>query len=319
MLQIRKILLVADPAMRRTPAFERAAALARRSGASLHILIAEYSEPVARIARIDPAAMEQAREGLLRARRAWLADEAAALRGQGLTVTADAVWAHPAWEAVVQHAVELSPDLVVKDVCHEPLYRRLLYTPADRQLLRLCPVPLLLVNSVAHAAPRRVIAAIDPLRGSDGEQGMSRRIVDAALALSTQCDADLHLAHAFDGLGSAATATPTGMQVLPSEVYEILRKSHEDAFRALADAYGVPEAKRHFLDGPPAQAIADFASETGTDLVVIGSSRRGGMDRFIMGDTAEALADRVSSSVLVIRPEGFAREIAARLEEIQSR
>lgn len=318
MQQIRKILLVADPAMRRTPAFERAAALARRSGAALHILIAEYSEPVARIVRVDPAAMEQAREGLLQARRAWLAEEVAALRAQGLEAAAAAVWAHPAWEAVVQHAVELAPDLVVKDVGHEPLYRRLLYTPADRQLLRLCPAPLLLVNSIAHAAPRRIIAAVDPLRGGVAEHGMNRRIVDTALALSIQCGAELHLVHAFDGLNSAALTTPVGMQVLPNDVYEVLRQSYQDAFRALANSYGVPEAQQHFLDGPAAMAIADFASETGTDLVVIGSSRRAGLDRFVMGDTAEAVVDRIASSVLVVRPEGFAREIGARLEEIES-
>jgi universal stress protein E len=318
----RKILLVADASMRRTPAFERAVGLARSTGAALHIAVFEYREAIALAGRIDADAMRQAQEGLLRQCRAWLQQEAATLRAQQLEVTTEAVWAHPVYEGILQHVLEMSPDLVVKDVHHEALLRRLLVTPLDRHLLRLCPAPLLLVNGLADAPPRRVIAAVDPFHpgpaSANSSEDLNQQIVQAALALAIQCNAELHLVHAFDALAAFAATTPAGMTILPDRLYQVLEQSHRDAFAALADAHGVPPERRHFLSGAAAVAIADFAAASGTDVVVLGTVHRGGFERLVMGSTAESIVDGIACSVLAIKPAGFRHEVAALLDKILS-
>ncbi|MBL6750256.1 MAG: universal stress protein [Nevskia sp.] len=318
MSQIQKILLVADPSMHRTPAFERAAALARATAAALHISLFEYRETIALAGLVDRKAMHEAREGLLRQRRAWLQQEAEALRQQGVQVTTEAVWAHPLYEGILQHVIEMSPDLVVKDVRHEAVLKRVLFTPLDWHLLRLCPAPLLLVNSIAHAVPRRIIAAVDPFHPGRQPRDFNEQIVKAAMALAIQCDAELHLVHAFDGMAAVAATAPVGMTVLPESLCETLRQSHRDAFQALADAHGVPAERRHFLEGPAATAISDFAAGSGSDVVVLGTARRTALDRLIMGSTAESILDYIPCNVLAVKPAGFSREISALLDKIES-
>jgi universal stress protein E len=321
MSEFRRILLVADHTMHRTAAFERAASLARAAGAGLHIALFEYREAIALAGRIDRNAMLEAQEGILRSRRAWLEQQADALRAQHLQVTTDAVWARPTHEGILQHVIELSADLVVKDVHHESLLKRVLFTPLDWQLLRLCPVPLLLINNVASPEPRKFLAAVDPLHAtSSGSPGdFNRQIIQAALELAMQCNAELHLVHAFDGVSAFAASAPAGMDVVPNDLYDTLLKNHEEAFKALADAHGVPAECRHLLFGPAPATIAEFAQTSGADVVILGTVHRGGFERLVMGGTAESILERIHCNVLAIKPDGFRQEVAALLERIESR
>jgi nucleotide-binding universal stress UspA family protein len=51
-----------------------------------------------------------------------------------------------------------------------------------------------------------------------------------------------------------------------------------------------------------AEAIAGAANEWGADLVVMGSSNRRGLERWVIGSVAEQLLSKVDASVLLVRP-----------------
>ncbi|MGQ0555681.1 MAG: universal stress protein [Nitrospiraceae bacterium] len=51
-----------------------------------------------------------------------------------------------------------------------------------------------------------------------------------------------------------------------------------------------------------ADAIANGAREWGADLVVLGSSHRRGLERWVIGSVAEQLIAKVDASVLLVRP-----------------
>ena len=51
-----------------------------------------------------------------------------------------------------------------------------------------------------------------------------------------------------------------------------------------------------------AEAIANAANEWGADLVVVGSSHRRGLERWVIGSVAEQLIAKVDASVLLVRP-----------------
>jgi universal stress protein E len=69
------------------------------------------------------------------------------------------------------------------------------------------------------------------------------------------------------------------------------------------------------LDGNPGPAIAGFASENGIDVVVMGSIRRNFLQRISIGSVAEELLQRLDCDVLVLKPEGFAEQLRAELEQ----
>jgi len=300
MSQYQRILLIADPRLQRTPAFERAAWLAKTTGAALHIALFDRSATIAALALVDAKDAEQAREAWLQARRAWLGTEALVLHGHGVKATIAVVWAHPVYEEILTHITEYKPDLVIKDVKHEPLLQRLLLKPLDWHLLRDCPTPVLLVNSLAHAAPRRIVAAVDGTQLT-GTEDFNETVIKSALALAIQCDAELHLASSFDCLMLGADGL-SGLPVVTPGLYETLSKLHDEGFASIARAHGVPPERTHSLVGPASMSLAEFANNAATDVLVVGTHRRHGVDRLLTGSIAEAIVDTAPCDVLVVKP-----------------
>jgi nucleotide-binding universal stress UspA family protein len=63
---------------------------------------------------------------------------------------------------------------------------------------------------------------------------------------------------------------------------------------------------RHvFLEGDPATEIVRYAFEAGTDLIVMGTHGRTGLERLLMGSVAEKVMREAQCSVLVVKlPKG---------------
>ena len=75
MFRLKRILLIAPAEMTRTPAFDRAQALARVSGALLHIVAFDYLEGLATAGMVNEQALEQMRLGYVERHRQWLEDQ----------------------------------------------------------------------------------------------------------------------------------------------------------------------------------------------------------------------------------------------------
>ena len=300
MSQYQRIFLIADPSMRRTPAFERAAWLARSSGAALHIALFDRNALLNAAALVDKTRAKEAVKAWTEERRRWLQSEAAELAAHGVEVSIDVVWARPAQDEILLRVADHSPDIVVKDVNYENHLGRVLFTPLDWQLLRACPVPLLLVNTLTQAIPRRVVAAVDASFDGDAHNALNHSVIRQALALSIQCDAELHLVYAF--AGPQGMIDPEGTQLGSiGELYNLLLPMHQRNFEALAQAHSVPLERRHFLQGPAAKTITEFARADHSDVLVIGSVRHTLVDRLLMGTTAEAILDRAPCNVLAVK------------------
>src|SRR5688572_29119337 len=116
-MSTKQILVVVDPTTtEEQPVIERAAWLAKRTGASLELFACDYDANIdaGRVATVwipDAGAREQL---LLRHRRK-LDELAAPLREAGLSVTVDVAWDFPLAEVVVKRAAAERPWLVAKD------------------------------------------------------------------------------------------------------------------------------------------------------------------------------------------------------------
>ncbi|RMH85902.1 universal stress protein [Pseudomonas sp. AOB-7] len=295
--QYQRLFLIADPAMRHSQALQRAAALAEASGAALHITA--FVEPFATFALLEKSVREQIREDHLREHREWLADEAGLLRSKGLKVTTEAVWTNQTLKEILLHVSEMQPDLLIKDVQHEPALKRAFVTPLDWHLLRECPAPVHLIGALTHALPRKVVAAVDPSSPESESSGLNQRIIQEATGLALQCNAELHLVYSYDLSSVFLTETDARSGVWPALV-EKMQASQKATLEALAERYGVPAERRHFIIGPPTTALADFASQIQADVMVMGTSQRKGLNKLV-GSTTEHLLYQVPCSILAIR------------------
>jgi nucleotide-binding universal stress UspA family protein len=61
-----------------------------------------------------------------------------------------------------------------------------------------------------------------------------------------------------------------------------------------------------FLEGDPAKEIVTYARDSGTDLIVMGTHGRTGLERLLMGSVAEKVMREATCSVLVVKlPKGI--------------
>jgi len=301
MSQYQRIFLIADPSMRRTPAFERAVWLAKKSEAALHIALFDRNSFLSAAALISKEASAEAIVDWTLVRNDWLHMQAAQLLHEGgLEVTTEFVWARPAQDEILLRVADQAPDLLIKDVEYESHLKRVMFRPLDWQLLRHSVTPLLLVNDRSQANPRRVIAAVDATDDSVEHNALNHRVIEQARRLAMLCGAELHLIYVY--AAEAATADPSGPgATLLGEIYNTMLPAHRRHFEELANTHEIPMDCRHFLFGPPAFTITEFAGADRGDVLVIGSMRHGLADRLLMGTTAEAILDHASCNVLAVK------------------
>ncbi|MDL2189031.1 universal stress protein [Pseudomonas sp. WS 5532] len=301
MSQTQRLLLIAPPAMTRTPAFDRAAALALVMKLPLHIVAFDYSKALAVAGLFAPEQINLAREGYLQTHRQWLAAQAGLMSQQGVEATSEVVWVQHPYEEIVHFVSEMSLALIIKDAQEESALKRVFFTPLDWQLLRDCPVPVHLVTNALNPRPRHMLAIVDVLRSEDQDLVFNDQIIDAAVKLAEQCEATLELVHVYDW--TAVYTQDMGMGALPlaTGLYEALGSAQHEVFAALAERHGVPPDRRHFIEGVPLAGICDFAAEHRTDVIVMGTVQNSGLDKRL-GTTAEQLLHRAPCSVLALKP-----------------
>ncbi|OIN53148.1 universal stress protein [Pseudomonas costantinii] len=301
MSQYQRLLLIADRTLYHSPALFRAVALAKACNATLDVRA--FIEPAPIVHLWEENVDEAAYQGYLHRYRNWMVEEIQRLAGKGLRVTVELVFTtHPLLD-ILNTVADLKPDLLIKDVKLEPLLKRAFITPLDCHLLRECSVALHLVNQAHHGLPHRVVAAVDPFDPATQISGLNDTIIKSANALALQCDAPLHLLYAYDLSPAFNGDAPLIMGGYSVDFAEELRQSLHQAFTSLADSYGVPPQRRHFVMGQPVPVIQEFVEQFQADVVVMGTVHRVGFDRLIGSNTERALYS-VPGSILAISQPG---------------
>ncbi|VVP03606.1 Universal stress protein E [Pseudomonas fluorescens] len=301
MLNIKRILLIAPSEMVRTPAFDRAHALACATGALLHIVAFDYVQALAVAGLFDHDAMAQAREGYLQVHRHWLEQQARFQRCIGLQVTTEVVWGKSSRSNVLEYVNDFHPDLVIKDTHHVPALDRAFHRPLDWLLLRDCPSHLHLVTEARNPKPLNILAVIDLSHLEELTQGLNDRILDLASTLAASCGSTLQLLNvsSWSVVGDATMSVPT--LSLNDSLRDAVNDAQEEAFEALAERYGIDRQRRHLLTGIPHKVIGLFAKRHAFDMVVLGTAYSHGLDRFI-GSTAESVLNRAPCSLMFVKP-----------------
>jgi len=282
MSQFKRLLVMLGPQMRYTPALQRAAALAESSGALLDINV--FVDDVDTFGLMSDG---REREQLLADNRQWLADATEQLRNAGLDVSTELLLTRDPQGSAIERIERLHCDLLVKDVQHEPVLKRLLVTPLDWQLLKDSPVAVHLVSDIRLPLPRQIAAAVDLNSHGAGEH-LDEQVIHCAHALALQCNAELHLVHVCDAAKTHIADFGAGTVTMPGFEGSV-RTSQRAAFNRLGDHHQLPLERRHFLEGPAIRAIAQFVSHSRMDVIVMGSHRHDAMQTFLGGTTAHVL------------------------------
>ncbi|TWC55749.1 universal stress protein E [Pseudomonas sp. SJZ080] len=296
MSQYQRLLLIINPALRQSKAMDHGAALAKASGASLHIVALIPSWKL--LSLLEEGDREKAREEYLQDQRNWLKYQADHLRNRGLEVTAEAKWADDLQQDILDYVAEMQPDLLIKQVQREPALKRGFFTPLDWRLLRHCPIPVYLPGEGDHALPRKVVAAVDVSNPLVRDDELNERIIQQASSLAIQCQAELHLVYACEA-SALFLGDMGGGGLALADLYSQVRKGHEKSFLDLAGRYGVPADRQHFIEGHPVAVLHAFADEQQIDVIVMGRVQSHGLEK-LLGSTTEHTLYQVTCSILAV-------------------
>ena len=292
MFELTKLLVIVDADTDFQPALDKAAELARHTGAELELFIADFS-----VYLEDGYYFEPARAQLLRERHAQkqindLERMAKPLRDEGLKVSYSCSWRRPVYEQIIEKVEKTNPSLVIKSTQpHNNLLSTLL-SNEDWNLIRYCPAPLLLVKVGSWGTKPIFIAAVDPGHQHDKPAALDHKLIDVAQALAKTASGEVHLFH--------STKLPSLSGLYPlNEDYEVdLEKTGK-----LAAKHSIEKARCHMSELDVRQSLPQLVSDLDAAVVIMGGISRSRLDRFLIGNTAEKVLDKVWSDVLVVKPD----------------
>lgn len=314
MRRLDRILAVVDPTVDVQPAVAKAARLARASGAVLELFICDYDPALSGRPFAETEALRTLREEFLAERTEYVEDLADELRTGGLNVETHVHWDNPLYEGILRRVREFPPDLIVKDTHYHSPLRRSLFTNTDWQLIRSCPVPLLLARQTDWPARPLVLAALDPDRRHDKPAALDGDILDTANVLARALGGTVEAVHAF--FPAALLAATSGMAGAPiaadmtlTDLLETERQRVTADVREVARAGGLEPSAVRVLQGSAADLLPRHAEATHAAMMVMGAVARGRVRELFIGSTAERVLDRLSCDVLVVKPGDFREKL----------
>ena len=307
MRPIRRILVaVKNPAARVLPAVNKAAQIAKGLNAQL-TLFHDIATPVyAEALQGREFDLQSWQREVQTSRREQLEKLATRIRKHGIGVDVAADWDYPPYEAIIRKAQRLAADLVVVENHHgtgkHPARWLLAYT--DWELLRTCPIPVLLVKNRRLYHRPRVLAAVDPSHAFAKPSNLDRQILRAGAQLVHALRGELHALHVFHPGLPIVPAMPDGPMLDVGAERELERLAQRKLERVV-DGFDVKRSHCHLVEGRPNEAIPAAAKRERSAIVAMGVVSRSGLKRFFIGNTAEFVMDAVTADILVVKPADF--------------
>jgi universal stress protein E len=139
----------------------KAVLLARRVGARIHLFHCDAE--LANVLRhsYDTQETEKAWQASVSDHRCYLEALRASMHAPDLDISLDAACDGPLYEAIIKKVLQVRPDLVMKNPSGTHPLRRFALDSNDWQLMRACPVTLMLVRGKIWAEPPRFAALVD--------------------------------------------------------------------------------------------------------------------------------------------------------------
>ena len=232
-----------------------------------------------------------------------------ALRAENLKVTTAAAWDYPSHDAVIRTALRLGADMVVVDCPRRTHTAPWFLHFTDWELLRKCPVPVLLVKNheVYHRAP--VLAALDPDHLYGKPASLDLDILDYASSLASALQDQVHAVHAFNPIPDMAASQVAIPQAVAEAGQQAYTKAH-DSLDPILDQMGISQRHRHVQEGFVIDVIEKVVRATGAQMLVMGAISRSGVKGLLIGNTAERMLDRLGCDLLIVKPSDFSHSVS---------
>lgn len=296
MAGLRTIVAAVDLSPASAPAIVRAADLAERTGATLHVLFAHL---------LFRNGGGRAAETTLRLQLERFIAEALEISPADLDALAPVLaveTATSAQEAICTYAEHVNADLLVLGTHGRTGIGRLLLGSVAEACVGRAPCPVLTVPASADPAkPTPEAPILLPVDFTP----RTLAALDVARGVADLYGAPVEALHVVRDAGPYPDLAP-----------EVLSLSDVDpeadaVVREQMATLGPDIAEAHIVYGTPARAIAETARDRNAGLIVLATHARHGIEKLAMGSVAEATLRRASCPVLTLTEADLARPAPA--------
>ncbi|MBV8145935.1 MAG: hypothetical protein JO184_13105 [Gammaproteobacteria bacterium] len=230
------------------------------------------------------------RDGVLKARAASLTEARRYLGelrdtsgARDVEMAIDAECESPLYESIVRKVLRSAPDIVVKAIAADA-HKPAMPDPNDWQLVRTCPVTVILTRSRTWRTPPRLAAAIDV---SDAEpEEFARSVMEAGVLLAEVVRAELHIVYGERGPEAGARERLAKLQRLCAEA-------------------GIGHDRTHVVPGVPEQSLPRFVAAQGYDALVLGALAHRAAGTTPVGTLTSTLLDSLECDFVLVKPSGY--------------
>jgi nucleotide-binding universal stress UspA family protein len=285
MLTIRRVLFPTDFSEAAARAFPQAAFLADWHDAELHIVnVTEGGEAPEHTLPVGPERLGE-----------WLGESrtGAAPDWDALPVVQKQVSGEPA-ERLLAYVDDRDIDLVVMGTHGRRGVRRMLLGSVTEEVIRGAECPVLTVRTDAPEAPRTAVRRIlVPVDFSEAAE----MAVQHAKEIAQTYGAEIHLLHVIE---EVMYPSAYGVEMPPLSSEEVVGRLERSLGNMAREDIGYEHVQISVTVGYAPLSILDYVEENEVDLLVIATHGRTGLDRVLVGSTAEALVRRSAVPVLTV-------------------
>lgn len=217
---------------------------------------------------------------------------------------------------VIKEVIKNRYDVLVKEVVFNNDQKN--YDSMAMTFLRKAPCEVMLLSQDDFAADEEpsIIIAIDAFAETAEGQDLNIQLLKKGLLLAHMYDASLEILSCWD-FEYESFLRNSPFAKLPENAVDsmIIEKEndHEAKLDNIIKNAGLsPEDFMNVtvLRGNPKEIIPDYALSNAADLIVMGTVARTGIPGFIIGNTAETILGRLTTSIYAMKPRGFRSPIS---------
>ena len=305
MLKYRNILVFIDPTKESQPALERAIDIAEKEKeAKITLFLCCYDLSYEMTSLSSSEERQTMRSIVVKENQEWLDTLILPYKEKGLDIASQVIWHHRPFLAAILEVLKHQYDLVVKSTHPHSKFSAILFTPTDWNLLRKCPVPVLLVKHHQWPEDGNILCAIDCKSIQDEEHHqLNQQILAEAKTMAEMLSANIHIVNAYP-------SPPMNIMLElpefdPIHYEDNLKTFHQKTLNEYAQTYKIPEQQTHLKQGLPEEVISEVAEEIDAELVILGTVGRSGLSATLLGHTAEQVIDNLDCDLLALKPQGF--------------
>ncbi|MEH6634007.1 MAG: universal stress protein [Halioglobus sp.] len=174
----------------------------------------------------------------------------------------------------------------------------MVHTSTDWQILRECPVPILLVAEKKWHRTHPVLVTLDLASSVATKRALNNKVLGIAKGLAEALGSELKIITAIE--------IPTLLSDLdlvdPVAFVNNVREAMQPQIKKLAAVHGIPEKAFQCKRGPVEKVITSRAAKVRAQIVVLGTVGRKGVKARLLGNTAEKVLRHMKTDVLAIKP-----------------